>query len=155
MSKAEEVAAAVALRALVDAYARAADAQDTDAFVALFAADARLSVYQPGADDPVAVLAGPDGLANAIAPLRAYRATLHVMANHTWRLDGADAAVGETYCLAHHVRPGGATEVEDLVMMIRYEDRYALADQRWRFAARGVHILWTEVRPASLDPIPF
>ena len=142
------------LRALVDAYASACDNRDGEAFAALFAPDARLVIYQPFETEPLATLEGPESMPGAIAPLSQYRATLHLMANHTTRVDG-DSASGETYCLAHHLRPTDDGGVEDLVMMIRYGDSYTRAGDGWRFAEREVRILWTEVHPASGDPIPF
>ena len=142
------------LRALVDAYATACDERDGEAFASLFAPDAALTIYQPFESEPLATLEGAESMPGAIAPLSQYRATLHLMANHTTDVDG-DSASGETYCLAHHLRPTADGGVEDLVMMIRYGDRYTKAGGAWRFAGRDVRILWTEVHPASGDPIPF
>ena len=141
------------LRALVDAYATACDSRDGEAFASLFAPDATMTIYNPFESEPLATLAGAESMAGAIAPLSQYRATLHLMANHTTEVEG-ESATGDTYCLAHHLRPAG-DGVEDLVMMIRYGDRYAKAADGWRFAHRDVRILWTELRPASADPIPF
>lgn len=143
-----------ALRALVDAYATACDSRDGAAFAALFAPGARLAIHQPFEDDPLVTLEGPESMAGAIAPLSQYRATLHLMANHSTEITG-DSATGETYCLAHHLRPAPGGRVEDLVMMIRYADRYARVDGAWKFAEREVRILWTEVHSASDDPVPF
>jgi hypothetical protein len=148
------VSAGEELRALVDAYATACDDRDGEAFGSLFAPDATLTIYQPFETEPLVTLEGADAMPNAIAPLSQYRATLHLMANHTTAVDG-DKAIGETYCLAHHLRPTDDGGVEDLVMMIRYGDRYARAGERWQFSHRDVRILWTEIHPASADPIPF
>jgi SnoaL-like domain len=142
------------LRALVDAYATACDNRDGEAFGSLFTPDATMTIYQPFETEPLVTLEGADAMPNAIAPLSQYRGTLHLMANHTAEVDG-DSASGETYCLAHHLRPTDEGGVEDLVMMIRYGDRYARAGDRWQFAHRDVRILWTEIHPASGDPIPF
>jgi ketosteroid isomerase-like protein len=140
------------LRDLVDAYALAADRRDDTAFVALFTPDATLTITQDGA--PAATFAGADGLRAATAPLDAYRATMHFVGNHVCAVDG-DAATGTTYCLANHLRPTGAG-VENLRMVIRYDDRYARdGDGRWRFTARDLAILWTEVAPASQAPLGF
>ena len=142
------------LRALVDAYATACDNRDGGAFASLFAPDATLTIYQPFESEPLVTLEGADAMPGAIAPLSQYRATLHLMANHSADVDG-DSASGETYCLAHHLRPTDDGGVEDLVMMIRYGDRYARDGERWRFTHRDVRILWTEIHPATADPIPF
>lgn len=140
------------LRDLVDAYASAADRRDDDAFVALFIPEATLTIAQDGA--PAATFAGAEGLRAATAPLAAYLATMHFVGNHTCVVDG-DVATGTTYCLANHLRPAGAG-VENLRMVIRYDDRYARdGESHWRFSARDLTILWTEVAPASVAPLGF
>jgi ketosteroid isomerase-like protein len=140
------------LRELVDAYALAADRRDDDAFVALFTDEATLTIGQPGA--PAATFAGAEGLRAATAPLDAYQATMHFVGNHVCEVDGA-AATGTTYCLANHLVPAGEG-VENLRMVIRYDDRYARgSDGAWRFAARDLSILWTERVPASVAPLGF
>ncbi|MHB1538608.1 MAG: hypothetical protein ACYCUM_10740 [Solirubrobacteraceae bacterium] len=40
-------------------------------------------------------------------------------------------------------------------MAIRYADAYTRTPDGWRFMRREVRILWTEVRPASIEPLPF
>ncbi|HWF52857.1 MAG TPA: nuclear transport factor 2 family protein [Solirubrobacteraceae bacterium] len=152
MIGANEISDRTELRALVDAYASAVDTRDTARFLSLFVPDARLTIHQPGATTPV-TFTGHDELPGALEPLSAYRATMHLMANHTCEL-AADSARGETYCLAHHLRPSG-DGWEDLVMVIRYGDRYVRPEDKWRFAARDVRIEWTELRPASVEPLSF
>ena len=78
---------------------------------------------------------------------------MHLVANHTCAVSGATAR-GTTYCLAHHLRPvdGG---FENLMMVIRYDDGYVHAGDAWRFDSRDVQILWTECRPASIEPLSF
>ena len=142
------------LRGLVDAYATACDGKDGGAFAALFTHDATLAIYQPFEDQAVATLEGRAAMPAAIAPLSRYRATLHLMANHTATLQDDGEATGETYCLAHHLRATTDAGVEDLVMMIRYGDRYARTGEGWRFARRDVRILWSEVHLATDAPIP-
>jgi hypothetical protein len=142
------------LRELVDAYALAADRRDDEAFVALFTEHATLTIGQPGA--PTATFEGADGLRAATAPLDAYHATMHLVGNHVCEVDddGA-AATGTTYCLANHLAAAG-NGVENLRMVIRYEDRYTRgSDGAWRFAARDLAILWTERVPASVAPLGF
>jgi hypothetical protein len=39
--------------------------------------------------------------------------------------------------------------VEDLIMFIRYVDRFALADGQWRFGERRVEVLFTGHRRAA------
>jgi hypothetical protein len=141
-----------ALRALVDTYATAADTRDDDLFVSLFTPSATLTINQEGA--VLGTYSGPDGLRAATAPLDEYHATMHLVANHTCVIAG-DSADGITYCLANHLRPvdGG---FENLMMVIRYDDRYARADvDDWRFDSRELQILWTESRPASIERLRF
>ena len=135
------------LRALVDAYATACDKRDGEAFGSLFASDATLTIYQPFETEPLVTLEGADAMPNAIAPLSQYRATLHLMANHTCEIDG-DAASGEVYCLAHHLTDecGGG---DNTLMVIRYRDRYTRQDGAWRFARRDVMRQWTEHHAAE------
>lgn len=144
---AEEARARQALRVLVDAYATAADQRDEAGFLDLFRPDATLTVVQN--DDEILRCTGRDELPSAIAPLAQYVATMHLMANHSVAF-GGERARGTVYCLANHVRPAG-DGVENLLMAITYSDEYAHGADGWRFASREVRILWTEVRPASVE----
>ncbi len=134
------------LRALVDAYAAAADTRDVERFVSLFLPDATLSAHR-GEDEP-AVYTGAARLAEIPERLGRYRHTLHVVGHHWCDIDG-DGAIGEAGCRAHHVSDGddGAT---DLVLTIRYHDAYARTPDGWRFARREVHILWTSEHPVAV-----
>jgi hypothetical protein len=126
------------LRELVEAYASAADRRDDDAFVGLFTDDAKLTIGQEGGT--AATFARPDGLRAATSPLDACQATMHFVGNHSCTVDGY-TATGTTYCLGNHLRPAG-TGVENLRMVIRYDDRYERGDDgRWRFAGRDLAIL--------------
>lgn len=146
---AEEARARQELRALVDAYATAADSRDEAAFLDLFLPEATLTVIQDDAE--ILPCEDRDELPSAIAPLDRYVATMHLMANHSVALAG-ERASGSVYCLANHVRPAG-DGVENLLMAITYGDEYAHGPGGWRFASREVRILWTEVRPASVAPL--
>jgi hypothetical protein len=56
-------------------------------------------------------------------------------------------ATGVAYCQAHHLRGTSDEDVfDDLVMHIRYVDRYAIYRETWRFAHRRVEVLFTEQR---------
>jgi hypothetical protein len=143
---AEEARTRAALRALVDAYATAADARDEHGFLDLFLPDATLTVVQGDAE--LLRCDGREELPTAIAPLARYVVTMHLMANHAVTLEG-ERARGTVYCLANHVREAG-NGVENLLMAITYGDTYARGAAGWRFASREVRILWTEVHPASI-----
>lgn len=147
----EEIADLLALRALVDRYARAVDARDAHAFAGLFTADGVLAVYESEDAPPTVEYRGHDALREVMDLLRAFSSTFHVMANHICETAGAEAT-GEVYCMAHHLTEGagGAT---DLVMYIRYRDAYAKTSAGWRFLRRDVRRQWTEERPAERRPL--
>jgi hypothetical protein len=129
----------LALRELVELYAAAVDERDEPSFVALWAPDARLSVFRPGDVEPSGVYEGADAMAGVIKNIARYDATVHIVANHRVRF-GEPGATGETHCIAHHLRNG-----TDLTMFIRYVDAYTRRPGGgWRFASREVRILWTE-----------
>jgi hypothetical protein len=88
-------------------------------------------------------------IAEAIKGLSRYDVTMHSVSNHYVVLNG-DAATGETYCRATHVRPveGGAPEArENYVMNIRYLDDYIRLPEGWRIAKRELQVEFTEVFP--------
>lgn len=132
----------LAIRALVDGYALAADRRDRTAFVALFAPDATLTTYD--VDDQVAGgYAGAAELATVIDRLERYERTLHLVATHLAEVDG-DEATGSATCEAHHRRADG----RDRVLLIRYDDRYARRGPGWVIQGREVHVRFSEERPA-------
>jgi uncharacterized protein (TIGR02246 family) len=143
-----DVADRLEIRALVDAYARAADHVDGEGAAALFAPDGVLRIFNRGQDDPVRERHGREEIATAFAGLARYDVTLHVVANHYVELDG-DTGRGETYCLAHHVHDGDDGGKLDHVMAIRYLDRYRRLDEGWRLESRELQVEFTEDRPVT------
>jgi hypothetical protein len=142
------------LRALVDAYALAADRKDAAWFRSLWLPDAKLTIHD--GDGPARSTVEGEALGGVTVQLARYALSLHVVANHVcWADEGDDdrtaTATGEAYCLAHHLTPigGGAAddaggEHDDYVMAIRYIDRYGRdGDGAWRFANRQVRRQWT------------
>lgn len=140
-----------ALEDLVCDYADALDRRDVQAFVALFTGDAHLGVYEPESDKPLADYWGAE-IADAVSLVSIYPQTMHVISNLRFKLAGS-TATGVVYCLAHHV-----TDYEDrphdLVMMIRYFDRYQNTAGGWRFEDRRITRYWDEVRPILEAPRP-
>ena len=131
------------LRALVDAYAVAADDRDAAAFAAVFAPGGELVVY--GADGVErSRYRGADELATVPVKLSRYERTLHLVSTH---LVDRDAATGVAYCEAHHVAGG-----VDHVLFIRYDDAYVNDEGRWRIGRRVVRTLWVEERPVAPPP---
>jgi ketosteroid isomerase-like protein len=135
------------LRDLVDAYATAIDERDTELLVSLFTPDASLFVVEDGRQEELARYHGAAELAQLMDRLDQYGSTMHLISNHRLEVDG-NSATGVVYCLAHHLTErDGATQ--DLVMAIRYFDRYARAreDCAWRIAERKIVRYWDELRP--------
>ena len=136
----------VEIRRLVDRYAACMDALDLDGFEALWAPDAVLEIHEDGPAAPATGrLKAGRHFHLAFERLAAYQRTLHHVTTHLVHVDG-DRASGTTCCEAHHVdRPGG-TDATDLVMHIRYEDRFVRHAGSWRFAHRRVGVLLREQR---------
>jgi hypothetical protein len=143
VSRADELVDRSLLQELAFRYAAAVDACDRDAFLAVFEPDAALRTYAPGADEPFAVQTGHAELGLVPGMMRErFHATQHMMTNHLVALDG-DEATGTVYCTARHWNPDplGGT---DLIVMIRYEDRYRRRRDGWRILERRIRFLWSE-----------
>jgi hypothetical protein len=139
------------LRSLAEQYARGVDHHDdVDGFVALFHADAVISIHDPGDSTEPREIRGAERLARIPEAIQRYSKTFHMLGQSTYEL-GDGEATGEVYCIAHHLTPepvqpgdGGGT---DYVMFIRYEDTYRPdADGAWKFAHRRLRVDWTETR---------
>jgi uncharacterized protein (TIGR02246 family) len=145
----EDAADRVALRLLVDTYARAVDRGDTEAVAGLFTPDGELVAhFHTGPDGAPVVRRGRAEIGAAlVAGLRPYLGTTHVVGGHVADIAGT-AAHGETVCLAHHVYER-AGERRLLVMAVRYEDDYDCADGSWRFARRQLRLDWRDDRPMA------
>ncbi len=74
-----------------------------------------------------------------------FRATHHFIADPSIRLDG-DTAQVDTYCEAHHV--GDDT---DMVLGLRYVDRFEQRDGTWLIAKRVCAFDWTYTIPFDPD----
>jgi hypothetical protein len=135
---------ALALRDLVDRYADCVDRRDPDGLVALFSAGGVLRVQADG--EPVeGEWVGAD-VVQSLEVLARFRRTFHHVGGAVFEGAGDDAT-GRVACLAHHYERTGNGPV-DLVMMIRYHDRYRRSVDRWLIAERRVAIDWTELHPA-------
>lgn len=143
----------LALRELVDAYAFAVDQRDEAWFRSLWLPDARLTVHN-GDGPPQSDLQGVEAIATVTTMIQRFALTLHLVANHMGRLDpGGGAATGEAYCIGHHLTPTTDGRHDDLVMGIRYLDRYRRDETgAWRFARREVRKQWT--RHQTVDGHP-
>lgn len=111
-----------------------------------------VSCYHPdGFDDHNAFRGPPMEFADWVCEvLVAYVATHHFVADPLIRVDGETAQV-DTYCEAHHVGVDS-----DMVLGLRYLDRFERRDGQWRIARRVCAFDWTYTVP--FDPerrIPF
>jgi ketosteroid isomerase-like protein len=142
-----EQADRLAIRELVDAYARCADRRDANGQKALFTEDTHFVVYMDGQDtEPTQVLDGREALTPVFDDLNRYQATMHFNGQSTIALDG-DLATGESYCIAHHLFTDGG-ERKLMIAWLRYHDTFLKIDGDWRFAERNLYVDWTETRPS-------
>ena len=144
-----ELADRLAIRSIVDEYARFADRIDNEGLAGLFAPEGVLRIFERGNPEPVRQRVGRAEISEAIKGLSRYDVTMHSVSNHYVVLNG-DSASGETYCRATHVRPveGGAPDArENYVMNIRYLDDYVRLPEGWRIAKRELQVEFTEVFP--------
>jgi hypothetical protein len=139
--------ALVALRALADAYAVAVDGRDEPRFRSLWEPGATLTVHD--GDGPASsTYDGVDAIAGVIEAIGRYRQTMHTVGAQVVEVRGDDAA-GEVTCVAHHL-VGGEESTYDLVMAIRYVDRYHRgADGAWRFRRRECRKRFTARHPVE------
>ena len=123
----------VAKRACYDAlmrYARGIDRCDLELV---------RSAYHPGAyDDHGGYQGDIDGFLPWVKEtvMDTYTCTMHKMGNTLIEIDG-DGAFGETYAIAHHV-DARADAPSDLLMGVRYIDRFECRDGEWRIVAYHV-----------------
>jgi hypothetical protein len=142
---AAEQADRLAIRELVDAYARCADTRDAEGQKSLFTKDTHFVVYMDGkGSEPTQVLDGREALTPVFDDLNRYQATMHFNGQSTISLDG-DRANGESYCIAHHLYTEG-DERKLMLAYLRYGDTFAKIDGTWLFAERNLYVAWIETR---------
>jgi SnoaL-like domain len=137
----------LALRTLAERYARGVDRRDRELFVSAFHPDARIMVFNPSESEQPRVMTGLEEIGRVTTLIQRYDRTYHFLGNSFYDVEG-DTATGEVYCQANHLTPGSQGGL-DYVMMIRYSDRYRLADGAWKIDERKVLIDWTELRIAN------
>jgi SnoaL-like domain len=143
-----EAADRLAIRELVDAYARCADRRDAEAQRALFTADTRFAVHMDGdGSEPTYTLEGREALTPVFADLNRYEATTHFNGQSTLALDG-NRATGESYTIAHHLFTEDG-ERRIMVASLRYLDTFVKIDGSWFFAERNLLLDWSETRPST------
>jgi ketosteroid isomerase-like protein len=144
-----EAADRLAIRELVEAYAHCADRRDAKGQMALFTTDTHFVVYMNAKDaKPSQELHSREALAPVFAALNQYDATTHFVGQSTILTLSDDRAIGEAYCLAHHVTVDGRKR-RLMVASLRYLDTFAKIDGVWLFAERRLYVDWIEERALS------
>jgi SnoaL-like domain len=135
----------LAIRELIDSYARCADRRQADEQRALFTEDTQFTVYMNGAGNPATEeLQGREALIPVFDALKQYDVTMHFNGQCTIKL-GEPVATAETYCIAHHVfSKDGERQV--FIAYLRYEDELAKEQGSWRFASRKLYVEFTDSR---------
>jgi len=142
-----EIADRLAIRELVDEYARCADRRDAQGQLGLFAEDAYVAMFtDPRSSEPAQEFHGRASLAPVADSLNNYDATTHFNGQSTIQIDG-DRATGETYCVTYHLSTVDQARTMTVVS-VRYLDAFVKRDGRWLFAERKLMIDWTETRPS-------
>ena len=145
----EEAADRLAIRELVEAYARCADRRDAKGQLALFTSDTHFVVYMDAKDEkPSQELHSREALAPVFANLNQYAATMHFVGQSTILTLKGDRATGEAYCIAHHVKVDGEKRGL-MVAYLRYLDTFAKNNGAWLFAERLLYVDWLEERALS------
>ena len=144
-----EVADRLAIRELIEAYARCADRRDATGQMSLFTADTHFVVYMDAKDTkPSQELHSREALTPVFADLNKYAATMHFVGQSTILSLTSDRGTGEAYCLAHHLTVDGDKR-KLMVAALRYYDTFVKLDGSWLFAERLLYVDWIEERPLS------
>jgi hypothetical protein len=77
----------------------------------------------------------------AVQVLSHFESTMHFIGSPLIRVDG-DLSHVDTYCVAHHL-----TDTTDLIIGLRYVDRFERRDHRWLIARRVCAFDWTYTVP--------
>jgi hypothetical protein len=144
-----ETADRLAIRELVEAYAHCADRRDASGQMSLFTAESHFVVFMNAKDrEPTWELRSRDALAPVFADLNKYDATTHFVGQSTIFSLTGEKAIGETYCLAHHVTVAEGKR-HLMIASIRYLDTFVKQGGDWLFAERRLYVDWTEDRALS------
>jgi len=143
------VADRLAIRELIEAYARCADRRDATGQMSLFTADTHFVVYMDAKDTkPSQELHSREALAPVFADLNKYAATMHFVGQSTILSLTSDRGTGEAYCQAHHLTVDGDKR-KLMVAALRYYDTFVKLDGSRLFAERLLYVDWIEERPLS------
>ena len=144
-----EAADRLAIRELVEAYARCADRRDAKGQMALFTEDTHFVVFMDAKDPkPSQELHSRAELAPVFADLNMYAATQHFVGQSTIFMLTSDRATGEAYTMAHHLTVDGPKR-RLMIAALRYSDTLVKKDGVWLFAERLLYVDWIEQRDLS------
>ena len=144
-----EAADRLAVRELVEAYAHCADRRDAKGQMSLFTPDTHFVVFMNAKDrKPSMELRSRDALAPVFADLNKYNVTTHFIGQSTIFSLTDGKAMGETYCVAHHIIVAEGKR-RLMVASLRYLDSFVKQDGGWLFAERQLYVDWTEERAIS------
>jgi hypothetical protein len=144
-----EAADRLAIRELIEAYARCADRRDAQGQMSLFTPDTHFVVFMnPKDPTPSQELYSREELAPVFADLNKYDATTHFVGQSTIFTLASDLATGEAYCLAHHVTVDGGKR-RLMLASLRYLDTFVKLDGSWLFSERLLYVDWLEERALS------
>ncbi len=153
MATTDESAIRHELRSLAEQYARGVDRRDdVDGFVALFLADATITIHDPSESTEPREIRGTERLARIPDVIQRYPKTFHMLGQSTYvdRRRRGDGRGVLHRAPPHPRRTRRAWNGTDYVMFIRYEDTYRPdADGAWKFAHRRLRVDWTETRAAN------
>ncbi len=144
----EEAADRLAIRELVEAYARCADQRDAKSQMALFTADAQFVVYMDAKDPTPSQELHSRAALPVFADLNQYAATMHFLGQTTILTLTRDRGTGETYCMPHHLTIDGENR-RLMIAALRYMDTFVKMDGEWLFAERRLYVDWQEERALS------
>jgi hypothetical protein len=136
------------IRGVLMDLARGTDRLDGELIRSCYHADAR--------DDHNVFRGGPAEFADwVLATLPHFAATMHFVGNVRIEITG-DIAWSEAYCVAHHLfRPDDPDGERDLVLGLRYFDRFERraaqpgSELRWRIALRRCVFDWSYTVPIA------
>jgi ketosteroid isomerase-like protein len=145
----EETADRLAIRELVEAYAYCADRRDAKGQMNLFTTDTHFVVYMNANDPkPSQELHSREELAPVFADLNQYAATMHFVGQSTIVTLNGDRALGQAYCIAHHLTVDGEKR-RLMIAYLRYVDTFRKIEGAWLFAERLLYVDWLEQRALS------
>ena len=139
----------LAIRELIEAYAHCADRRDAKGQMSLFTPDTHFVVHMNAKDPtPPQELHSREALAPVFADLSRYDATTHFVGQSTIYALTGNRALGETYCLAHHITVDKGNR-RMMIASLRYRDTFVKIDGTWLFAERLLYVDWLDERALS------